>query len=151
MALTADTAISGLTAVKVQAITAVGDIANTDEGSATVAALLLESTNFLITWARGQGKDPSAITNETDLLHAAAYWVVRQVYGGREGEEARAAFERFDLELTAELKRVVIETNDELPTRAGTREPVFYNHESRSYADPRWGPDETIPIYRTGY
>ena len=72
MGLVQDVAI--VSATEVAQISGEALLANLDQGDATLAAALVQATNFLIPWVRAnRGLDPEKVANAAELKQAAAF------------------------------------------------------------------------------
>lgn len=146
MALAADTAI--VTAAEVAAITGEAGLSNLDDSAsgATLAAALLQATNFLIVDLKHLGKvyDPSKVSNTSDLKIAAAAKAAVLRLGAQPDASSQARTVRLEALYQDQLKKYVFESTDggdeQLVGEFGT--PRVFNTDS----GPVFGPtDNSVP------
>ena len=150
MALVLDSTLTLLDAAKVEAVTKVGNLANLDDGSATISALLPQATNALIDICRSKRVDPAQVTNgHEDFHHWASLWIATRIFLSRVGGDNETLYARFREELDRATKILVFETDEEIPTSERTvYAPTSLNRDQYPTSNPfRFGSGPTR--YRT--
>jgi len=132
VALTANTSLFSAVS-EIELITGEAQLVNLERGSLTVLGVAGEATNWLIREMRKRhgGKDPATVTNQQDLEHAAAYWIVATLFRADPAEGSPDKAVRYEILADSALESASFQfSSGEVRSGNRRRGPLVVNHDS---------------------